>query len=388
MYCLLLICTPSGISLWNHPLCFFSFNAALPWHSSHKSALRQRIFLCGSTGIFFVSFQWQWPLTCSAPSLCSLAQSPCPWLCVGLPTGCLQGSGLPWMISQLRNNNVSLWQPELKLVWVGKECSWFFSNLLARAIIRFWMCSLLLLWAFDTWMWKLLLAWLSLASMMDTRKVCSVLISTHVLGRTSLIRDTTSVSVWVLQQSLRSQGGISPTSHFVPNTKSHLAQTLSGGETGDVLLHKLQTNGPSVGLYTWDLSIFPTALYTSCCFTTFKSNLDFFCFLIFPIVFKLCCFVSVLMCGIKTSALAAFLCPGCSDGLQPLWKLQMGVSLLPCFVLMGKQVCSCELRTNPLSLSSVFALEWLILHLRCELSKLWKNTSMSLLSGLLNRISE
>lgn len=95
-------------------------------------------------------------------------------------------------------------------------------------------------------------------------------------------------------------------------------------------------------------AFFPRALYTSCCFIAFKRNLDFSCFLIFPIVFKICSFVSVLMCGIKTSALAAFLCPGCSEGLQPLCKLQMCVSLLSCFVLMRKQVC--ELRTNPWSI--------------------------------------
>lgn len=124
-------------------------------------------------------------LQCS--QLCSLTHEPCPSLCAGLPTGCLQGSSLPWMVSQLRNNNVSLWQPELKLVWVGKECSWFLSNLPALAITQFWMCSLLLLWAFDTWMWNLLLTWLSLASVMDIKKVCSVLISTNVLGSTSLI---------------------------------------------------------------------------------------------------------------------------------------------------------------------------------------------------------
>lgn len=42
-------------------------------------------------------------------------------------------------------------------------------------------------------------------------------------------------------------------------------------------------------------AFFPRALYTSCCFRASKRNLDFSCFLIFPIVFKICCFVFVLV---------------------------------------------------------------------------------------------
>lgn len=54
------------------------------------------------------------------------------------------------MIFQLTNNNVSLWEPVVKLVWVCKKCSWFLCNLPAPAITQLWMCCPLLLWAFDT----------------------------------------------------------------------------------------------------------------------------------------------------------------------------------------------------------------------------------------------
>lgn len=385
MYCHLLLCTHSGISLCNHAL--FSFKgssslAAQPWICSEA----ENISLWHHRDLF-VSFWWQWPITCSAPSSAASHTSPCPWLCAGLPTGCLQASTLPRMISQLRNNSVSLWQPELKLLWVGKECSWFLSNLPAGAITQFWVCSLLLLWAFDTWMWNLLLTWLSLASMMDIKEICSVLISTNVLGGTSLI--------CCLCQCLSAPAGlqepvgdVSPTSHFVPNLRAP-SQTFSGGETGDVLLQVADTVCSEMDQVWFCVpSVFLRNLCTSCCFIAFKSNLNFFCFLNFLTVFQICCFVSVLTCAIKNCALAASFCPGCSGGLQPLCKLQMGVSLLSCFVLMGKQACSCELRTNPFSLSSVFALEWLFLNSRCELSKVWKDTGTGLLGGLLNRISE
>lgn len=142
-----------------------------------------------------------------------------------------------------------------------------------------------------------------------------------------------------------------------------------------------------MGLCTWDPSIFLRTLCASCCFIAFKSNLNFFCFLIFLRVFQLCCFVSVLTLCTVFLCIVHLLLPFVQVAQMAPAPLQI-TDGCQSPVLMGKQVCSCELRTNPLSLSSVFALEWLFLNSRCELPKLWKNTGMGLLGGLLNRISE
>ena len=142
---LLLLCTHSEMSRCNLPLSnakeqrqLFPGSPAinLLWDRKYFSMAKQRSLCVPSVTV-----------ACNQAVLSALAVregEPLPIAACCAAHRLPARSKFAWMISQLTNNNVLLWKPELKLVWVSKKCFWFLSNVPVPTVTQLWTCSLLL----------------------------------------------------------------------------------------------------------------------------------------------------------------------------------------------------------------------------------------------------